>query len=476
MNIIGRDREKDIISKCLESKRPEFLVVYGRRRVGKTYLIREFFKEKFSFYTTGIPDAKTRNQLKAFNESLNFYGDDIKTIPKDWFEAFRRLRKILESKDVYCDASSGKRVVFIDEVPWMDTARSDFMLAFEEFWNRCGTQHGDLLFIICGSATSWIIDNVINDTGSLYHRTTAQIFVKPFTLHETEQFFNDREFDWSREQITEFQMVFGGLPYFMDLLNTNESFRQNIDRLMFRQGALLRNEASRLLEATLRKSPIYSDILELLSKHRYGMKRTECQKTLKVSGSTFTRALDNLIKCGYVIEYTRNYEPRNPQYIQLIDPFLLFHFHFLSKGEKQLTSYDDLSSDIGRYNDWRGTAFEMLCLIHAGKIKKALGIAGVKTDMFPWNCTVKNKKAQIDIVIERADNITNLCELKYTDEPYKMTDEADKALIKKRDIFKEMTETKQTLRIVLISAHGISGTAHTEHISEVITLDDMFED
>ena len=474
MKVIGRKAEIKELGYYAETKKSELVCVYGRRRVGKTFLVEQTFGEYFAFRATGLENGKTRDQLKAFNARLIKHGCKNKTIPINWFEAFSRLEEVLYGAETTV-SPTGKKIVFFDELPWFDTARSDFMLAFEEFWNRCGTQHGDLLFIICGSATSWIIDNVINDTGSLYHRTTAQIFVKPFTLHETEQFFKDREFDWSREQITEFQMVFGGLPYFMDLLNINESFRQNIDRLMFRQGALLRNEASRLLEATLRKSPIYSDILELLSKHRYGLKRTECQGTLNVSGSSFTRALDNLIKCGYVIEYTRNYEHRKPLYIQLIDPFLLFHFHFLSKGEKQLTSYDDLSSDIGRYNDWRGTAFEMLCLIHAGQIKKALGIAGVKTDVFPWNCTEKNKKAQIDIVIERADNITNLCELKYTDEPYKMTDEADQALIKKRDMFKEMTETKQSLRIVLISAHGLSGTAHTEHISEVITLDDLFE-
>ena len=475
MKVIGRKAEIKELRYYAETKKSELVCIYGRRRVGKTFLVEQTFGEYFAFRATGLENGKTKDQLKSFNLRLIKHGSKNKSVPANWFEAFSRLEEVLYGTEAIV-FPSGKKIVFFDEFPWFATAKSDFMLAFEEFWNRCGTQHGDLLFIICGSATSWIIDNVINDTGSLYHRTTAQIFVKPFTLYETEQFFKDREFDWSREQITEFQMVFGGLPYFMDLLNINESFRQNIDRLIFRQGALLRNEASRLLEATLKTSPVYSDLLELLSRHRYGMKRTECQEALKVSGSTFTRALDNLIKCGYVIGYKRNYEHRNPQYIQLIDPFLLFHFHFLAKREKQLMSYDDLSTDLGRYNDWRGTAFEMLCLIHAEQIKKALGIAGVKTDIYPWNCTSKNKKAQIDIVIERADNITNLCELKYTDEPYKMTDEAEKALIKKRDTFKEMTETKRSLRIVLISAHGLSGTAHTERISEVLTLDDLFKE
>lgn len=193
-----------------------------------------------------------------------------------------------------------KKIVFLDEFPWFVTPRSDFVAAFGEFWNRCGTEHQNYMFIICGSATSWIIQNVLDNTGSLYNRVTSQIFLSPFTLKEAELFFSDREYGWAKSQILECQMIFGGLPYFMDILDRNESLRQNVDRLLFRQNALLSGEFSRLLEATLKKSPVYHRILEYLSHFRYGALKSECKEKLDIPDGSFSRAVDDLTKCGYV--------------------------------------------------------------------------------------------------------------------------------------------------------------------------------
>ena len=473
MKIIGRKKEKNELEQCDKSKKSELVCVYGRRRVGKTYLIEQTFGDYFAFRATGLEKGTTREQLKAFNQRLVECGDSTKTIPKDWFEAFSRLDKILSSDNITFSPHN-KKIVFLDEFPWFATPRSDFLLAFEDFWNRRGTQSGNLLFIICGSTTSWMIKNVLDDSGSMFHRVTAQIFIPPFTLSESELFFKDREFEWSREQIAEYQMVFGGLPFFMDLMNENESFRQNVDRLLFRPNALLKDETSRLLEATLKKSPIYGQILEMLSPHNYGIKKADCQRSLNASAGTFTRAVEDLIKCGYIVEYTRDYEKGNPLYIQLVDPFLLFHYHFLSK-RKKITCYDDLANDAGLFANWRGHAFEILCMHHITQIKTALGISGVKTDCFPWCNLGETDSTQIDLVIERADRITNICEMKYTDHPFSISKDYDISLLKKRDIFQKKTGTKQALKLVLISAMGLSGVAHTEHISNVITLDDLFE-
>ena len=473
MRIIGRKNERKELEQCERSKKSELVCVYGRRRVGKTFLIEQTFGEYFAFRATGLEKGNTRQQLKAFNQRLIDCGDDVKTIPKDWFEAFSRLEKLLK-KDTVTLSPHNKKIVFFDEFPWFATQRSDFLLAFEEFWNRRGTQDGDLVFIICGSATSWIIKNVLDDTGSLYHRVTTQIFLKPFTLSEAEMFFSDREFDWSREQIMECQMIFGGLPFFMDLMNGNESFRQNVDRLLFKPGALLKGETNRLLEATLSKSPVYGKILEFLSHHSYGLKKAEVQTKLNISAGSFARAAEDLVKCGYVVEYKRNYEKGNPLYMQLVDPFLLFHYHFISK-EESLSNYEDLTANAGAYSNWRGHAFEVLCMHHVDQIKAALGISGVKTEVFPWMNLEQKDSVQIDMVIERDDKITNICEMKYTDQPFSMTKEYDAALLKKRDVFQEKTGTKNALKIVLISAMGLSGVAHTEHISEVITMEDLFE-
>ena len=472
MRIIGRRTEKKELEQCEKSNKSELVCVYGRRRVGKTFLVEQTYGNYFVFRTTGLEKGSTRQQLKAFHQRLMESGDDIKTIPRNWFEAFSRLDKILSREEIILSAH-GKKIVFFDEFPWFATPRSDFLLAFEDFWNRRGTQSGDLLFVICGSATSWIIKNVLDDSGNLYHRVTGQIFLSPFTLAETELFFKDREFGWSREQIMECYMIFGGLPFFMDLMNRDESLRQNVDRLLFKPGALLKNETNRLLEATLSKSPVYGQIMELLAKHHYGMKKAVCQSTLEIPAGTFSRAAEDLIRCGYVVEYKRNYEKGNPLYIQLVDPFLLFHYHYLSK-ENDISCYDDLYDDTGTFMNWRGHAFEILCMHHIAQIKKALGISGVKTRCFSWMNPNQENSVQIDLVIERDDRVTDICEMKCTEQPFSISREYDRQLLKKRDIFQEKTGTRNALKIVLVSAAGVAGTAHTEHLSEVITLDDLF--
>lgn len=473
MKIIGRRNERKELEQCERSEKSELVCVYGRRRVGKTFLVEQTFAGSFAFRATGVESGNTRQQLKSFHQRLKEHGDEIRTIPKDWFEAFSRLDHVLSKKDVILSPHN-KKIVFFDEFPWFATPRSDFLMAFGEFWNRRGTESGDYLFIICGSATSWIIKNVLENTGSLYQRVTCQIFLAPFSLHETELFLNDRDFGWARNQIMECQMIFGGLPFFMDLLNRNESLRQNVDRLMFRQRALLRGESNRLLETTLKKNPAYGQVLELLSKYRYGMMRSECQTALKLSAGTFNRVVEDLVKCGYIAEYKRKYEKNKPLYLQLTDSFLLFHYHFLSK-ESDITSYSDFVQNTGSFSNWRGYAFELLCLRHIDQIKSALGISGVKTHYFPWVSMNREKGAQIDLVIERDDRITNICEMKCTDNPFILTKEYEKRLLTKRDVFQTETGTKQALKIVLISAEGIAGTAHTEHLADVITLDDLFD-
>jgi len=474
MKIIGRRAELKELLKCERSGKSELVCVYGRRRVGKTFLIEQRFGEEFAFRATGVEGGNTRTQLKSFNQRLQKYGDTVRTIPKDWFEAFSRLEGILSRDDVI-RSSYGKIVVFFDEFPWFATKRSDFLMAFGEFWNRCGTTSRDFMFIICGSATSWIIGNVIENTGSLYNRVTSQIFLEPFTLKESEQFFTDREFDWSRRQIAECQMVFGGLPYFFDLLHSDESLTQNIDRLCFKPNAILRNESKKLLESTLKKSPIYGKIIEILSNYKYGITKARCLELLSIPAATFTRAVEDLIKCGYVYEYIDHNKKGRPKCLYLSDPFLLFHYKFLSGKNEERPSFFDFTNEEGAYANWRGNAFEVMCLYHFEQIKEALGIRGVRTVHYPWVSEQKSGGAQIDIVIERDDGIIDLCELKYTNSAFKISEGYEQELLHKIEVFKSETQTKRALKLVMICAEGIAGTAHTEHISEILTLDDLFD-
>jgi AAA+ ATPase superfamily predicted ATPase len=471
MNIIGREREKEIITKCLESKRPEFLIVYGRRRVGKTYLIREYFHERFSFYTTGIPDAKTRNQLKAFGESLTYYGDETKVIPKDWFEAFRRLRKILESEDVYRDASGGKKVVFIDEVPWMDTARSDFKSAFDYFWNSWGSSQEDLLLIVCGSATSWIISNILNDKGGFHNRITRQIHINPFTLGECKQFYNENEFSINRDQMIESYMIFGGIPYYLNLLDNRLSPAQNVDNLIFNERGDLHFEYDRLFKSLFKKADNHVKVIETIAGQKRGLQRVEiAEKSGVPDGEGLTKALRELEQCGFIRQYKSIASSKKGSFYQVIDPFTLFCLYFRGGKIKSWQSF--IKSP--EYYTWRGYAFETVCLEHIPQIKAALGISGVESSEYSWKSKKKKGGAQIDLLIDRRDDVINLCEMKCTDNAFEMTADYRENLINKLNSFTEEVDPKKSVHITLVTSNGYKRNEYSDVIQNDIGPDSLF--
>ena len=472
MNIIGREREKDIIAKCLESKKPEFLVVYGRRRVGKTYLIREYFNEKFSFYTTGIPNQKTRSQLKAFNESLSNYGDDTGRVPKDWFEAFRRLRKILESKEVYRDAISGKRVVFIDEVPWMDTARSDFKSAFDFFWNSWGSAQEDLLLIVCGSATSWIILNILNDKGGFHNRVTKQMRINPFNLNECKQFYIDNGINFSRDQIIESYMIFGGIPYYLNLLDSRLSLTQNVDNLIFDERGDLHYEYDHLFGSLFKRPDNHIKIIETIASQKRGLQRTDLVSQSGVpDGDGLTKAIRELEQCGFIRQYKNIANAQNGCFYQLIDPFVLFCLYFRNGKIKSWQSFIK-SPD---YYAWRGNAFETVCLEHIPQIKMALGISGIESSEYSWKSKKKKGGAQIDLLIDRRDDVINLCEMKCTDKPYEVKAEYRENLINKITVFTEEVNPKKSVHVTLVTSNGYKRNEYSDVIQNVVEPDDLFK-
>ena len=265
MKIIGRNREKDVLTACLTSGRPEFVVVYGRRRVGKTYLVKEYFNGQFSFYATGLSNEKTKGQLKAFHTSLQIYGDAENAAPKDWFEAFMRLRSLLERENVYRDPISNRRVVFLDELPWMDTARSDFKSALEYFWNSWASSQEDLMLIVCGSATSWIIQHMLKERKGFHNRVTRRIRLLPFTLKECEELLENNGIVMTREQIIECYMIFGGIPYYLNLLDSRLSLAQNVDELLFKPYGDLKEEYTELFYSLFKKPEKHMAILKTLS-------------------------------------------------------------------------------------------------------------------------------------------------------------------------------------------------------------------
>ena len=473
MDLIGRSAERGALERCESSDKSELVCVYGRRRVGKTYLVEQTFSPYFAFHIVGSKNATTATQLREFGLELSDKGDPKSSPPTDWREAFNRLYKVIMAPDAPT-SPHGKAVVFIDEFPWFCKQRSDFLSAFSTFWNRRSSTGRKLLVIICGSAISWVIDHLLTSSDDLAARITESVFLEPFTLRETESYLSDRCFGWDRETIIGAQMVFGGLPFFFSLMHPHQSLWENIDRLCLAPRAPLREETMILLESTMRRSKIYVELFALLAQHKYGMRKQTAREALGYSTNQFDMAVDEALKCGYLHEYRNMSKPQHPKFLQLIDPFILFHYHFIepTKGNG-VRHWSDFIADQGRYSNWRGNAFEIVCLYHIRQLRDALGIGGIVTTEYPWSSERVEGGAQIDLVIERADRITNLCEMKFTDRPYELSRENEQRLIAKREVFREETGTTHALKTVLVSISGTSGT-HGSEIAKILAADDLF--
>ena len=471
--MIGRKEEITILDNILNSKRPEFVALYGRRRVGKTYLIKEYFNNEFSFYATGVQSSDRKQQLRVFKESLTKYGDESKTVPKDWFEAFSRLETLLENKNVKKEYKTGKRIVFLDELPWMDTAKSDFKSALDYFWNSWGSSQKDLVLIICGSATSWIINNIVKDTGGFYNRLTRQIRLMPFNLSECEKLLEDNGIIYNRKQIVESYMIFGGIPYYLNYLKPNYSLSQNVEMLFFNENGPLKYEFDQLFRALFRHSDNYIKIVRELSKVKQGRTRSELMASKNmIEGKNLTRCLEDLEQCGFIRKYHDFSKNKTGYIFQIIDPLCLFYLNFIESGK--IDSWIDFIGTPA-YNTWCGLAFEKVCLQHIQQIKKSLGISGVSTREVAWKSKKTKPGAQIDLLIDRKDDVINVCEMKYSQEEYEIDSKYEKELVHKVEVFRGETGTTKALWLTLITMNGIKNNKYKGSVVCDITADELFE-
>ncbi len=454
------------------SKKAEFLVVYGRRRVGKTYLIKEYFNNQFSFYTTGMTETNMSGQLKAFDNALIESGAEKSKI-KDWFEAFAKLKSLLQKENIKRDAVSGKRVVFLDELPWMDTPRSDFKSALEYFWNSWASTQKDLLLIVCGSATSWIIDNLLDNKGGFYNRITKRIHLKPFNLKECELFFEASGIKMTRSQIIESYMIFGGIPFYLECFDKRLSLAQNVNVLLFDENGDLYYEHQVLLKSLFKNHEKHAHIIDMLASSKSGLTRVELSGNPKIGdGEPLTKALNELEQSGFIRMY-KNYPQKKQGFIfQLIDPFMLYSFRFLRNRE-----HNDWMKYINSpsYFSWTGLAFELVVLLHINQVKSKLGISGVETIEYAWKSRNSSPGAQIDLLIDRKDGVTNLCEIKYTSTPYEIDAQYEEVLKNKLNVFLAETGCKSAVHMTLISASGLKQNMYMDAVQNVIDADALFE-
>lgn len=456
----------------MESERSEFVVVYGRRRIGKTFLVRRFFKDNYAFSFVGKHEMGREQQLTEFAKELMRYSHST-FVPqlKNWTEAFDALQRLLETYNI-----SGKKVVFFDEMPWMDTPKSDFVSALENFWNGWANMRDDIVLVACGSATSWMVDKLLHNQGGLFNRITQKLYLRPFKLSEMEQYLDEKHFGWNRYQIAQCYMILGGIPFYLTLLNPKLSLLSNIDELFFADAhAMLRTEYNELYSTLFKRPDNYLAVIRMLTERKEGFTRKEISEKTKLGGAALSKILSDLEQCDFIFSYARYGNAKNNAIYRIKDFYTLFYYKYVNGIDtKDSLRWTHLSS-TPQVSSWQGFSFELLCLLHLDEIKKALGIDRILNDASAWRSRQPEQNTQIDLVIERADHNINLCEMKFSSGMYAIDKGYEQKLRERMSIFLAETMTRCSTRITMVTTYGVLQNKHSGIVNDEVLLDDLFE-
>ena len=480
-NIIGREQEIEKLENYISSRKSEFIAIYGRRRVGKTFLVKELFENRFAFRVTGKDNVITKEQLASFSFALNDQLG-IEADVTNWPEAFRLLQKALEKMP------DGTKIIFFDELPWFDTYASNFISALEHFWNDWAFYRSDIKLIACGSATTWMLNQVINSRGGLHNRITHNILLSPFKLHEVEEYFKSQGFYYERPEIIECYMAMGGVAYYLSLFETNKSVAQNIQQLCFTRGGELTEEFERLFNSLFKKADNHLAIVTALKNKGKGMTRLDLlDATGLANNGRFSQILKELEQCDFIRSYTPFGKSKKDMMYQLIDPFCLFYFKFMHNKGAFLDNHWVKMQTTAEYESWCGHAFEIVCLHHINEIVKALGIDGCINTPCSWSYRPTTKVlvdeeadedlkhgTQIDLLIDRSDRSISICEMKYCNGEYEISKAYDAHLAHRLKVFKKVTKTTKTLIPTFVTPHGLYNNMYARKINRQVTGNDLF--
>lgn len=477
--LVGRKNEINYLETIMKSKEAEFVVVYGRRRVGKTFLVNSFFNDDYAFKLTGLAQKSKREQLANFTVSLNRYGNGKKfTKPRTWYEAFEKLRELLESKRPRTSRKTAKhkRIIFLDELPWIDSRGSNLVSALEHFWNDWAVTQNDIVLIVCGSATSWITRKILKNKGGLHNRVTQKLFIRPFNLAECKEYIFRQGIEMEDKEIVECYMIMGGIPYYLKNLRRGASLSQNVDEMFFAERGRLDDEFDALYNSLFEKSENYIKVVEALSTKNKGLTREEILEATKLEvNGHFSKVLKDLIDCDF-IRYYKGFGSKTRMGIyQLIDPFTLFYFKFIKKYGHSDKPFWQYQIGTRRHDTWAGLAFELLCLNHHQQIEKSLGISGVITQVYSWvTPSDAVEKAQIDLIIQRADKVINLCEMKFYDDVYAMKSKDYDDMTRRVRAFRERRKTRAAIHPVLVTTFGLTPNKYSHIFQNIVTVDELF--
>lgn len=471
----GRKTQEDLMNGFLTRKKSIFLAVTGRRRVGKTYIIDEVYREHFCLRITGIQDADMQTQINNFTQKIAEYsGLPIVTPPNNWQEVFTLLKAYLTTL-----SKNKKHVIFIDELPWIATRRSGFIQLLAHLWNDYLSKEKHFILVVCGSATSWIAKKIVNDKGGFHNRLDQTIKLKPFTLQETKAFLESKKIKLTDQAIAELYMVIGGIPYYLEQVKKGESVNQIVARLCFSENGILRNEYDNLYKALFEYSENHEAIVATLATSQSGLTRKQIIAKSKVKeGGPYTRAMDDLLVSGFVEEVVPYGRNKRGALYRLMDEYSVFYHKFIAKNKKKGKDIWATLHQSQQYKIWTGYAFENLCQRHIVEMKKALGISGVYTEHYSFNSTTDENVMgyQIDLIIDRKDACINLCECKFYNGEFALTKEYASKLRNRKQTFIESTKTKKTVFNTLITNYGAVKNEHYLDVIDVeLTVSDLMK-
>jgi len=469
--LIGREEERDILLDALNSGHSELVAIYGRRRIGKTFLIREVYAGHMNMEFAGMHRGSLRQQLKNFHMALPAKlrkGGP----PADWLDAFQLLGR-------YFDGLRGKRkkVLFIDEFPWLDTHRSGFLAAFSHFWNSYCTKRKDLVVVICGSAASYMVQRVVNNKGGLHNRLTRRIRMAPFNLRETEQLLQHNKVRLTRYDILQLYMALGGVPYYLQLVKRGESMAQAVDRLCFQAQGYLRGEFQNVFASLFDHAGNHEAIVRALAGVRKGLTRTAIQRKSRVaSGGTLTKTLSELEESGFIEKYLPYDAKKDPLY-RITDEYTQFYLRHVEGAKPVRRAYWAKEMGTPAYRAWSGFTFETICMKHVEEIKAAIGITGIRTTEGSWIGKGDESGAQVDLLIDRDDNVINLCEMKFANGSFTIDKKYAKELMTKMEAFRSSTRTRKSIFITFVTTHGLRQNAYSRQlVQNELTMEALFGD
>lgn len=471
MNVIGRKNEVDILLDALNSNKSELIAVFGRRRIGKTFLIRNVYSKNTVFDISGILNISLKQQFENFHLTLQSKGQSQKK-PKSWIEAFHQLGNYVDSL-----RSKKKKVIFIDEFPWFDSRKSKFLPAFENFWNSYVSKRNDLVVVICGSAASYMTKKIIRNKGGLHNRLTYNIRLEPFNLNETEQLLKQNKVKLTRYDILLLYMAMGGVPYYLEKVKPGESVPQTIDRLCFSKDGLLREEFNNVFASLFEKHEAHETVIRTLVSVRKGMTRNEILAKSKLnSGGGLTRTLTELEESGFIEKYTP-YKGRKDSLYRLADEYSMFYLRFIENTKPSTSGVWNKLYNQATFKIWAGFTFETVCMKHIDQITEALKISGIYSETGNWIDKSSDKGAQIDLLIDRADNVINLCEIKFYNAEFTIDKKYTTELRNKISVFSNSTKTKKNIFLTFITTYGLKINEYSlELVQNSLTIDNLFND